>query len=682
MSNPLLSDFLIPPFNKITNDCMIPAIEITIKNSKNKINQILNKYKHNYNWENFCQKILELDENLYRIFSPINHLYYVCNNNKIRKNYEIIIKMITNYHIWITQNINLYNAYIKLQNNQENLNFNKFKIESLNKIICDFKFSGILLSQEKKKKYVKYVTYLLELQNIFNNNIFDSTKRLEKHILDKKELNGIPNHIMNIMHKNAILKNKKGYLITFDFPIYSSIITFCKNNILRKKIYYMYNTRASDLDQNKSKFNNEPIIIKELSLRVKLSKLLGYNSYSEQSLVMKSAKKVDKVLSFLYKLIKLSKKQAEKEVLNLKNFIKKKYNLVKINPWDIAFFSEKYKFYLYGIDDNIIRDYFPINIVMKGMFNIINKIYGLIFKQRKVSVWHKDVLFFDVFNSKDKFYGSIYFDLYIRPEKRSGAWMDICQTRILKENGIIQYPIAYVNCNFTPSYNKFFLLNHDEVLTLFHEFGHALHHITSQINISNISGINGIPLDIVEFPSQFMEYWCWEARSLQLISQHYKKKNNLPENIIHKLIKSKKYNAALLLMRQIELSLFDIRIHDEFNLNKKKQISDLIQEIRKNLITISPMPVWYKYTNVFNHIFGGEYAAGYYSYLWAEQLAADSFLYFKKYGLFNQIIGRKFLNNLLSLGSSQDPLVLFKKFRGKELNINSILIQRGINYNE
>ncbi|WP_168918812.1 M3 family metallopeptidase [Enterobacteriaceae endosymbiont of Donacia bicoloricornis] len=681
MINPLLSNFLLPPFDKITNDCMIPAIKITIQNSKTKINKILNKYKHNYNWENFCQYILELNEHLYRIFSPINHLYYVCNNNKIRKNYEIILKMITNYNIWIIQNIHLYNAYIKIQDNQDNLNLNELQIESLNNIIRDFKFSGILLSQEKKKTYTGYVTDLLKLQNIFNNNILDSTQKLEKNILDKKKLNGVPKHIIDFMHKNALLKNKEGYLITFDFPIYSSIITFCKNDVLRKKVYYMYNTRASSLDQNTSQFNNEPIIIKELSLRLKLSKLLGYHSYAEKSLVMKSAKKVDKVLSFLYKLIKLSKKQAEKEVFDLKHFIKKKYNLVKINPWDIAFFSEKFKFYLYGIDDNIIRDYFPIDIVIKGMFHIINKIYGLFFKQRKVPVWHENVMFFDIFNSKNQLYGSIYFDLYMRPEKRSGAWMDICQTRILKKNGTIQYPIAYINCNFTPSFNKIFLLNHNEVLTLFHEFGHALHHITSKINIPNISGINGIPLDIVEFPSQFMEYWGWETESLKLISQHYKNKNVIPKNIMNNLVKSKKYNAALLLMRQIELSLFDIRIHKEFNLNKKNQILDLIQEIRKDLVTISPMPIWYKYTNIFNHIFGGEYAAGYYSYLWAEQLAADSFLYFKKNGLFNQTIGKKFLNNLLSLGSSKDPIILFKNFRGKELNINSLLIQRGINYN-
>ncbi|QJC36467.1 oligopeptidase A [Enterobacteriaceae endosymbiont of Donacia simplex] len=678
MNNPLLSDFLLPPFDKITHDCMLSAIKITINNSKKEINRILNKHKNNYNWNNFCQKILELDENLYRIFSPINHLNYVCNNSEIRKIYEIIIKIITNYNLWFKQNKCIYNAYIQVQNNQENLNFDKLKIRSLSNIIRDFKLSGILLSKEKKNIYVQIINRLLKLQNTFNNNIFDSTQKLEKNILNKKELDGIPDHIMSIMHKNALFKNKKGYLITLDIPIYLSIITFCKNNILRKKIYYMYNTRASSLDLNSSKFNNEPIIIKELSLRLKLSNLLGYNSYSEQSLAVKSAEKVYKVLDFLYKLIQLSKKQAKKEVLNLKKFIKKKYNLIKIDPWDISFFAEKYKFYLYGINDNIIRNYFPINIVMEGMFKIIKKIYGLSFKKRKVSVWHNNIIFFDVFNSNNKLYGSIYFDLYIRSEKRSGAWMDICQSRILKENGILQYPIAYVNCNFTPSINNFFLLNHNEVLTLFHEFGHALHHITSKINIPNISGINGIPLDIVEFPSQFMEYWCWEHESLKLISQHYKNKNNFPVDMMDKLIKSKKYNSALSLMRQIELSLFDIRIHKEFNLKKNNQISDLIEEIRKNLITISPIPIWNKYTNVFNHIFGGEYAAGYYSYLWSEQLAADAFLYFKKNGLFNLKIGKKFLNNLLSLGSSEDPIILFKKFRGNKLNINSLLIQRGI----
>ncbi|QJC32038.1 oligopeptidase A [Enterobacteriaceae endosymbiont of Donacia versicolorea] len=677
MNNPLLSNFLLPPFDKITNDCMIPAIKITISFCKKKIKNILNKNKNNYNWENFCQPLLELHEKLYRIFSPINHLNYVCNNKKTRKIYEIIIKMITNYHIWIQQNEQLYNAYLQIKSNQNNLNFNKLKIKSIDDIIRDYKLSGILLNQEKKNDYYLIITNLVKLQNNFNNNIFDSTLEWEQNITDKKKLAGIPNHIINIMSKNAITKNKIGYLITLDMPIYLSIITYSKNKNLRKKIYYKYNTRTSSINSNK--LDNEPIIMKELSLRLQLSNLLGYNSYSEQSLITKSAKKVNDVLLFLYKLIKLSKRQAKKEAYNLKQFIKKKYNIININPWDVAFFSEKYKFYLYGINDNDIRNYFPISSVINGMFKIVNKIYGLIFKQRKIPVWNKDVIFFDVFNSDNKLYGSIYFDLYVRSEKRSGAWMDICQTKILKNNGTLQCPVAYVNCNFTSTTNKIYLLNHNEIITLFHEFGHALHHIISKIKISNISGINGIPLDIVEYPSQFMEYWCWESKSLKIISNYNKNDNNLPINMMNKLILSKKYNAALSLMRQIELSLFDIRIHNEFNPNKSSdQILDLIEKIRKNLITITTIPKWNKYTNLFNHIFGGEYAAGYYSYLWSEQLAADSFSYFKKNGLFNSMIGKKFFDNLLSLGSSQDPIILFEKFRGRKLDSNALLSQRGI----
>ncbi|QJC34856.1 M3 family metallopeptidase [Enterobacteriaceae endosymbiont of Donacia piscatrix] len=677
MNNPLLSNFLLPPFNQITDDCMVPAIIITINNMKKKINKILENNKNNYNWANFCQKILELEENLYRIFAPISNLNYVNNNKKIRKNYEIISKIITDYDIWFKQNLNIYKAYIYMQKNQNILNLDKLQNKSINNIIRDFNLSGILLNQKKKILYLQIIKKLVKLQNDFNNNIFDSTRKFKKYILDKKKLDGIPNHIIKIMHKNALLKNKKGYLISLDYPIYSSIITFCNNQNLRRKIYYKYSIRTSSLDNNVS-LKNELIIQKELSLRLKLSNLLGYYSYSEQSLINKSAKKINKVLSFLYTLLKLSKKQAIKEALSLKNFVKKKYNITDINPWDVSFFAEKYKFYLYGINDNIIREYFPINIVIKGMFQIVNNIYGLSFILKKVSVWHKNVMFFNVFNDNNKLCGSIYFDLYFRIEKRSGAWMDICQSRILKSNGILQHPIAFINCNFTPSINNIFLLHHNDVLTLFHEFGHALHHITSCINIPNISGINGLPLDIIEFPSQFMEYWCWEYESLKIISQHYQKHKKMPTNIINKLVTSKKYNSALSLMRQIELSLFDIRIHNEFSLKKNDQISSLINEIRKDIITISPIPIWNKYTNTFNHIFGGEYAAGYYSYLWSEQLAADSFYHFKKNGLFNPIIGKNFLKNFLSLGNSVDPMILFEKFSGRKLNYHMLLKQRGI----
>ncbi|QJC29029.1 M3 family metallopeptidase [Enterobacteriaceae endosymbiont of Plateumaris rustica] len=675
MNNPLLKNFILPPFNEIKYKFIIPAIQFIINNNKLLINKLLINYKNNYNWENFCQPLLEIDENFNRIFSLINHLNYVVNTNKLRKIYNIIIQIITEYNLWIIQNEKLYNAYIFIKKNKFNL-LNHIKKKFIKNKLLDYKLSGILLSNHSKKEYAKIVENLSCLSIIFDNNIFDSMRSWKLNIFSKIELKGIPNNIISLMKDNAKKKNKKGYLIYLNMPIYLAIMKFCENKTLRKSLYYIYNTRASDKVNN---YNNFPVIIKELKLRYKLANLLKYNSYTEKSLVNKSAKNLHKILFFLKNLVKFSYHQAKKEVSDLKQFIKNKYNLIKIKSWDTMFYVEKYKYYLYGIDDNIIRSYFPLSYVINGMFKITNKIFSLIFKKRKVNVWDNSVLFFDVFNKKNELYGSIYFDLYFRKNKRNGAWMDICQSRLMKSNNILQYPIAYINCNFTTPINNISLLTHNDVITLFHEFGHALHHIITKINIPNISGINGVYFDIIEFPSQFMESWCWEPEVISLISNHYQTNENMPENIINNLVKSKQYNSALSIMRQIELSLFDIRIHDEFNPEKNSnQILKLMYEIRSSLISITKIPSWNKYINIFNHIFSGEYAAGYYSYLWSEQLAADSFLYFKENNLFNKTIGKNFLNNFLSKINIEDPFILFEKFRKRKLDSNILLIHKGI----
>ncbi|QJC29916.1 oligopeptidase A [Enterobacteriaceae endosymbiont of Plateumaris sericea] len=677
MNNPLLKNFILPPFNKIKYKFIIPAIRKNIDDNKLLITKFLKNYKKNYNWKNFCQPILELDENFNRICSLINHLNYVVNNIELRKIYDVFIKIVTKYHLWIKQHKKLYDAYIFIKKNKFNL-LNNMEKKSINNIIRDFESSGILLPLNNQQKYAKIIKELIYLNIKFDNNIFDSIVNWKLNIVSKIELKGISNNILNLIKNNAKKENKKGYLLSLDMPIYSSIMKFCENKIIRKTLYYAYNTRASDQD-GKNNWNNFPIIIKELKLRYKLANLLGYNSYAEKSLINKSAKNVNEILFFLKNLVECSYDQAKKEIYNLKKFIQKKYNLIKINPWDTTFYIEKYKHYLYGINDNIICSYFPLLYVMNGMFKIINKVFGLIFKKRKVNVWNNNVYFFDVFNDKNELYGSIYFDLYIRKNKRNGAWMDICQSRIIKFNNILQYPVAYINCNFSHPINNISLLTHNDVITLFHEFGHALHHIITKINIPNISGINGINFDIAEFPSQFMESWCWEPEVISLISSHYQTNKIMPQNIIDKLVQSKKYNAALSIIRQIELSLFDIRIHNEFNPEKdNNQILDLMYEIRSSLISITPIPSWNKYINIFNHIFSGEYAAGYYSYLWSGQLAADSFLYFKENNLFNKIIGKKFLDNFLSQCSIKNPLILFEKFRKRKLDSNALLIYKGI----
>ncbi|QJC30367.1 M3 family metallopeptidase [Enterobacteriaceae endosymbiont of Neohaemonia nigricornis] len=679
MNNILLSNFILPPFNKIKYDLILEAIKIIINNCYKNIESLIKKHKNNYTWDNFCQPIFELDEQLNRVFSIINHLNYVQNTNSLRDIYTNIIKIVTNYNLWISNHKEIYNIYNYINNNDiVNKKLNKLQKISINNILRDFRLSGILLTKEKNIIYNQIIKRLSILQIKFNNNIFDSSISWKYNVLDQKILEGIPKNIIIILKKQAINKKKQGYLITLDLPIYLSILTHSKNIYLRKKIYYAYNVRASTLDTN-IKWDNFPIIMEELSLRCKLSNLFGYHTYSQHSIITKSAQKLENVLNFLNKLVKLVSLQAKQEVYDLKLFIKKKYNITDFNPWDIMFFSEQYKSYLYNINDELIREYFPIDNVIFGMFTLINKIYGLVFKKRQVEIWDPYVIFFDVFDKNNILCGSIYFDLYIRQNKRSGAWMDICQTRMLKSNNKLQYPVAYVNCNFNYESEHITLLNHTEVLTLFHEFGHALHHIVSKINITNISGINGIPLDIVEFPSQFMEYWCWEPKVIKLISRHYQNNISMPSYLIKRLIDSKKYHAALYLMRQLELSLLDINLHNINNNNiNKTHIIKIINNIRKNIITILPIPSWNKSLNSFSHIFGGEYSAGYYSYLWAEQLAADAFDYFKINGLFNPIIGKNFFDNILSIGCSQNILVAFKKFRGRELNIQSLIKHKGI----
>ncbi|QJC31206.1 oligopeptidase A [Enterobacteriaceae endosymbiont of Macroplea mutica] len=678
MKNILLSHFILPPFSIIKYEHMIPAVNDITRNCRNVITNLIKKYSGKYTWENFCQPILELNEYLNRIISIINHLNCVTSTPELRLIHNQITQIITNYHLWFFHNKEIYNIYLIIQNNiiiSNKIHF--LQQTSIKNILRDFKLSGILLTYKDYQVYKYIIKKLSVLQITFNNNILDSTNDWQYYTTDKDTLKGIPKNIIeSFKEKAAKYIQKKGYLITLEESIYINIMMYSTNHYLRKNIYYAYTTRASNIKN--SKWDNFPIIIQELSLRYKLAQLLGYNTYAIKSIDNKSAKKVCHVLHFLKQLVQLIKIPAKKEVQDLKLFVKEKFNIVNIKPWDVMFFTEKYKSYLYNIDFNIIKSYFPINAVMDGMFNLLYKIYGLIFKKKIVDTWNNKVMFFNVYNTHHKLYGSIYFDLYTRPEKQNGAWMDIYQNRMLKQNSVLQYPIAYVNCNFIYTH-KHILLNHYDVITLFHECGHALHHIMSVINIPNISGINAIPLDIVEFPSQFMEYWCWEPEIIALISQHYKSKQSMPMHMIKQLVATKKYNISLSMMKQIELSLLDIIIHNEkYDKINKEIILNLIKIIKKDIVTITPMPKWNKFLNSFSHIFGNEYAAGYYSYLWSEQIATDIFDYFKQNGLINPVIGKKFIKEILSTGNSENILKVFKKFRGRNINIQSLLKYKGI----
>ncbi|WWO97207.1 MAG: oligopeptidase A [Candidatus Dasytiphilus stammeri] len=680
-NNPLLKSFTFPPFSIIKSEHIVPAIQTYIDQYKTVIEKIINNNQTPYNWKNFCQPLEELSSNFNGILSIIRHLNAVKNDLNFRKNYEKSLSLVVKFNTWIGQHKKLYDGWNKIKQSHNYAILNKAQQKTIDNTLRDYVLSGIKLSKSKKCRYREIVVRLSELSCKYSNNILDATKDWNQLITNQNELSGIPKKILDSTFKKAEKKNLQGWLLTIDTPTYSSIITYCDNPFIRQQIYYAYNTRASDVEHNLSKWDNSEVIEEELNLRYELAQLLGFHSYADLSLASKMADNPEQVILFLNQLVNKVRPQAEKELMQLKQFVKNHYNISELHAWDMAYYSEKQKKYLYDIQDEDLRSYFPIKSVLKGMFSIVNKIYGIkIQKRHDIDVWHPDVMVFDVLNENNQLYGSIYFDLYNRDNKISGAWMDVCTYKIRQSNNILKNPIAFLTTNFRPAANdkNYVLLSHSEVITLFHEFGHALHHILTTIEVFGVSGINGVPWDAVEFPSQFMENWCWENESLLLICRHYKTGKTISQKILDKLLSIKNYQIALFILRQLELSLFDLYLHTEFSPkgNAKKQILKIREKIQQ--ISVIPIPEWNRFSHSFSHIFANGYAAGYYSYLWANVLAADAYSMFLEQGILNYELGKSFLENILSQGGSEDPLILFKRFRGREPLIDVMLKSYGI----
>ncbi|BAC24544.1 prlC [Wigglesworthia glossinidia endosymbiont of Glossina brevipalpis] len=670
----------LPKFSLIKENDIIKIIESAIKKCKNSINTIVSK-NNLFSWDNLCQPISELDNYLNKIWSPISNLYLTCNTIDLRKSYEKSLILISEYSTWVGQNKKLYKAFCSLKKSSNYLNLNIDQKKHIDNIILDFKLSGINLEKDEKIQYSNIIKELSSISTNFNNNILDSNKIWNKHITCKEELNGIPKDVVDLARENAKKNGKKGWIFNLDYNTYSSIINYCENENLRKEIYYAYHTRASDQNKFFKNLNNGPLIQRILLLKSKLSKLLGFKNYAEKSLVNKMAESIDSVEQFIYNLYECVKKSGLKEIKNLHKFAKEKYNFKKLNPWDMSFFSEKQKKFYFFINEEKLREFFPEDQVLIGLFNIVNCIYGIeIIENKNIEVWNPEVKFFEIYDKNKNYIGGFYLDLYSRKNKKDGAWMDSYSSRMLLSNGEIEKPISYIICNFRKikKFNKNLLL-HREVLTLFHEFGHNLHHVLTRINSFGVSGINGVPWDVVEFPSQLMENYCWDKKSIKLISKHYKSEKSLTDETIQNLIKTKNYQFSLFVLRQIEFSLFDLKIHtlpyDE--IKNKNKILDVLDKIRKE-ISVFPRCNWERFPNTFSHIFSGGYSAGYYSYLWSSTMAIDAWSKFKEIGILNEKVGKLFLDNILSKGGSEDPLVLFSRFRGRKPKISHFIKYYGI----
>ena len=678
MTNPLLTPFSLPPFSAIRPEDIVPAVQSALADCRAAVERVVAQ-PGPFTWDNLCQPLAESDDRLSRIWSPIGHLNSVKNSPELRAAYEQALPLLSEYGTWVGQHEGLYQAYRSLKEGAAFETLSVPQRKAVDNALRDFELSGIGLSADKQQRYGEIVARLSELGSTYSNNVLDATMGWSKLITDEAELSGLPESALAQAQAMAQAKEQDGWLLTLDMPSYLPVLTYADNRALREEMYRAFATRASDQGPNAGKWDNSEVMAETLALRHELAQLLGFATYADKSLATKMAESPEQVIGFLSDLAKRARPQAEQELAQLRAFAKQHYGVDELEAWDITYYGEKQKQHLFSISDEQLRPYFPEQRVVEGLFEVVKRIYGITAKERKdVDTWHPDVRFFDLFDADGELRGSFYLDLYARENKRGGAWMDDCVGSLRKADGTLQKPVAYLTCNFNrPLGDQPALFTHNEVTTLFHEFGHGLHHMLTQIDTAGVSGINGVPWDAVELPSQFMENWCWEPEALAFISGHYQSGEPLPKAMLDKLLAAKNYQAALFILRQLEFGLFDFRMHFEYSPEKGAQILPTLAEVKK-MVAVVPSPSWGRFPHAFSHIFAGGYAAGYYSYLWAEVLSADAYSRFEEEGIFNAETGKSFLDNILSRGGSEEPMALFKRFRGREPQLDAMLRHYGI----
>ena len=641
--------------------------------------QQLAKYLENSHptWENLIAPIEHLSDCLNQFWAPISHLNAVSNNDTLRKAYNACLPLLSDYATEIGHNKQLFAAYKTIKKSAQFKTLNQAQQAAINYTLRDFRLSGIDLQPQQQQRYKAISVKLSALSSKFSENILDTTKSWQKHIADadKNKLAGLPTQRQHAARQAAATKGLSGWLLNLDYPCYHDVITYADSATLREEFYHAFNTRASDQGPHAAIYDNSAPIQEILELRHELATLLGFANYAELSLQPKMANSAQQVLEFLQDLVSKVKPAAKVALENLQKFAKTPQQTLP--PWDVAYYSEKLRQQEYAVNSEAVRAYFPAAKVIKGLFTIVNKLYGFTLKQKQVDVWHADVMFYELYDENQVLFGGIYFDLYARENKRGGAWMDELVSRRKLTDGRIQLPIALLNCNFANATEQQpALFKHDDVITLFHEFGHCLQHVLTTVDHLDVSGLNNVPWDAVEFPSQFFESWCWQPESLRLLSSHYQSAAPLPDTLINKLIAAKNFQAPLFLIRQLEFALFDLRLHTDYN-GKKDDVQKMLQLIRDE-VAIMPVPDYHRFAHTFSHIFAGGYAAGYYSYLWAEVLARDAFSAFEQSSIFNRQLSEKFKNTVLAKGGSVTPEELFIEFMGRKPNNAALLRYYGI----
>ncbi|MBS0287112.1 MAG: oligopeptidase A [Proteobacteria bacterium] len=678
MTNPLLKDTPLPLFKEIKAQDVEPAILELINLNLKTIDELV-ATQAAPTWATLIEPIEDLDDNLSKAWSPVGHLNAVVNTPELRTAYNNCLPKLSEYSTKVGQNQALYAAYLHLQSSPEFSQLTGEQQKVITNALRDFKLQGVALAQDKREEFASLSQTLSQLESQFQDNVMDATDHWHLDVTDSQLLAGLPEQAIKLAKQVAEKANVSGWRLTLDFPCYQSIITYADNRQLRKQIHEAYFTRASELGPDAGKFDNSALMEKIVATRHEMAKLLGFNNYAERSLAKKMAKTPEQVMGFLQDLAKRAKPYAQKEFAELTAFAKGEYDLEKCEPWDVAYYSEKLRQKRFAISQETLRPYFPHLKVINGMFEVVKRLYNLRIQEKTgVEVWHPDVRFYEIYDNNNTLRGQFYLDLFARNQKRGGAWMDEARVRRKLKNGQYQTPVAYLTCNFrAPIGDMPSLLTHDEVLTMFHEFGHGLHHMLTKMECASVSGINGVAWDAVELPSQFMENWCWEKEALAFISGHYQTNEPLPDDLLEKMHRAKNFQAGMMLLRQLEFSLFDFRLHLEYTPQKGARVQEILDEVRAQY-SVTPIAPYNRFQHSFGHIFSGGYAAGYYSYLWAEVLSQDAYSKFEKDGIFNANTGQDFLHKVLEKGGSEEPDVLFRDFRGRDPDISALLQHRGL----
>ncbi|SFM45681.1 oligopeptidase A Metallo peptidase. MEROPS family M03A [Ectothiorhodospira mobilis] len=677
MTNPLLEMQDLPPFGDIRPEHVEPAIDRVLADNRAAIQRLLDQ-PGPFTWENLVHHLDLLEDRLERIWSPVRHMNAVVNSEALREAYNRCLPKLSDYATEMGQNTRLFQAFQSIAQGPEFPRLEPAQQRVITNALRDFHLSGVDLPEDKKARYKAIAQELSALTARFEENVLDATQGWQLRITDPGRLSGLPESALDMLRQNARQRDLEGHLVTLEFPSYYAVMTFAEDRELRREVYTAYVTRASDQGPHDRRFDNSEVMERILALRHEEAQLLGYPSYAHLSLATKMADSPQGVVAFLEDLARRAVPAARGELDSLQAFARTHLGLDTLEAWDLSFASERLRQHLFQLSQEDLKPYFPVDRVLQGLFDLVERLYQVHIRPADgAPVWHPDVRFFEIQDPDGRPRAWFYLDLYARSHKRGGAWMDDCRGR-LRDGDRLQLPVAYMTCNSTPPVDgKPALFTHDEVLTLFHEFGHGLHHMLTRVDHPGVAGINGVEWDAVELPSQFMENWCWEREALDLISGHHETGEPLPAELFDKLTASRHFQAAMQMVRQLEFSLFDMRLHAEYDPALGGRIQEILDEVREQVAVLRP-PQFNRFQHGFSHIFAGGYAAGYYSYKWAEVLSADAFARFEEEGLFNGQTGRDFLTGILEQGGSRPALELFKAFRGREPEIDALLRHSGL----